>query len=79
VGTIRRKGVTGRHAVYQCRWRGIAHSNDPQRAEPAAGPEFAAQFHIPLATRKDWEQGRRPKPAEWAYLQVIEGEPAVGP
>ena len=36
--------------------------------------EFAAQFHIPLATLKDWEQGRRqPEAAAWAYLQVIEG------
>jgi putative transcriptional regulator len=41
--------------------------------------EFAAQFHIPLATLKDWEQGRRqPEAAAWAYLQVIEGEPASG-
>jgi putative transcriptional regulator len=40
--------------------------------------EFASQFHIPLATLKDWEQGRRqPEAAAWAYLQVIEGEPAA--
>ena len=40
--------------------------------------QFATQFHIPLATLKDWEQGRRqPKAAAWAYLQVIEGEPAA--
>ena len=40
--------------------------------------EFALQFHIPLATLKDWEQGRRqPEAAAWAYLQVIEGEPAA--
>jgi putative transcriptional regulator len=40
--------------------------------------QFAAQFHIPLATLKDWEQGRRqPEAAAWAYLQVIEGEPAA--
>ena len=40
--------------------------------------EFAAQFHIPLATLKDWEQGRRqPEAAAWAYLRVIEGEPAA--
>ena len=40
--------------------------------------EFAMQFHIPLATLKDWEQGRRqPDAAAWAYLQVIEGEPAA--
>jgi putative transcriptional regulator len=40
--------------------------------------QFAAQFQIPLATLKDWEQGRRqPEAAAWAYLQVIEGEPAA--
>jgi putative transcriptional regulator len=40
--------------------------------------QFAAQFHIPLGTLKDWEQGRRqPEAAAWAYLQVIEGEPAA--
>jgi putative transcriptional regulator len=40
--------------------------------------QFAAQFHIPLATLKDWEQGRRqPEAAAWAYLRVIEGEPAA--
>jgi putative transcriptional regulator len=40
--------------------------------------QFAAQFHIPLATLKDWEQGRRqPEAAAWAYLQVIKGEPAA--
>ncbi len=40
--------------------------------------EFAAQFRIPLATLKDWEQGRRqPEAAAWAYLQVIEGEAAA--
>ncbi len=40
--------------------------------------QFAVQFRIPLATLKDWEQGRRqPEAAAWAYLQVIEGEPAA--
>jgi len=40
--------------------------------------QFAAKFHIPLATLKDWEQGRRqPEAAAWTYLQVIEAEPAA--
>ncbi|WP_428491079.1 helix-turn-helix domain-containing protein [Rhodopila sp.] len=40
--------------------------------------QFAAQFHIPPATLKDWEQGRRqPDAAAWAYLKVIDGEPAA--
>jgi putative transcriptional regulator len=31
--------------------------------------QFAAQFHIPLATLKDWEQWRRqPQAAALAYL-----------
>ena len=40
--------------------------------------QFAAQFHIPLATLEDREQWRRqPQAAALAYLQVIEGEPAA--
>lgn len=39
---------------------------------------FAARYHIPLGTLRDWEQGRRePDAAALAYLRVIEREPEV--
>ncbi len=48
-------------------------------ARQAAGlsqPEFAERFQIPVATLRDWEQGRRkPDAASLAYLPVIEREP----
>ena len=38
--------------------------------------EFAARFHIPLATLRDWEQRRtEPDMAAQAYLKVIAAEP----
>jgi putative transcriptional regulator len=40
--------------------------------------EFADAYRIPLATLKNWEQGRRvPDGPAAAYLQVIAREPAV--
>jgi putative transcriptional regulator len=39
-------------------------------------PVFAARFHIPLGTLRDWEQARRmPDAAALAYLRVIERIP----
>jgi putative transcriptional regulator len=41
--------------------------------------EFAASFHIPIGTLRDWEQGRRePDAAARAYLRVIAREPEGG-
>jgi len=38
--------------------------------------EFAARFHIPLGTLRDWEQGRvQPDQAARAYLTVIAHDP----
>lgn len=38
--------------------------------------EFASSFRIPLATVKNWEQGRRrPDAPALAYLRVIERNP----
>lgn len=38
--------------------------------------EFASNFRIPLATIKNWEQGRRrPDAPALAYLRVIERSP----
>jgi putative transcriptional regulator len=40
--------------------------------------EFAAQFHIPVGTLRDWEQRRKePDAAARAYLRVIALEPDV--
>jgi putative transcriptional regulator len=40
--------------------------------------EFAAQFHIPVGTLRDWEQRRKePDAAAKAYLRVIALEPDI--
>ena len=40
--------------------------------------EFAAQFHIPIGTLRDWEQRRKePDAAAKAYLRVIALEPEM--
>jgi putative transcriptional regulator len=40
--------------------------------------EFAARFHIPVGTLRDWEQGRKePDAAAKAYLHVIASEPEI--
>jgi len=39
-------------------------------------PEFAARFHIPIGTLRDWEQHRtEPDAAAAAYLRVIADNP----
>lgn len=39
---------------------------------------FAARFHVPVGTLRDWEQGRRrPDAPALAYLRVIAREPEV--
>lgn len=39
---------------------------------------FASAYRIPLGTLRDWEQGKtKPDAAAWAYLRVIEKEPAA--
>jgi putative transcriptional regulator len=38
--------------------------------------EFAARYHIPIGTLRDWEQGRaEPDAPARAYIQVIAGDP----
>jgi putative transcriptional regulator len=40
--------------------------------------EFAAQFHVPIDTLRDWEQGsREPDDVVKAYLWVIASEPKM--
>jgi putative transcriptional regulator len=37
---------------------------------------FAARYHIPIGTLRDWEQGRcEPDATSRAYLKVIAGDP----
>jgi putative transcriptional regulator len=39
---------------------------------------FAARYHIPVGTLRDWEQARKhPDAPALAYLRVISGEPEV--
>jgi putative transcriptional regulator len=47
-----------------------------RRALGFSQEEFAARFHIPIGTLRDWEQGRKePDAAAKAYLRVIAREP----
>jgi putative transcriptional regulator len=47
-----------------------------RRAFKLSQEEFAAQFHIPIGTLRDWEQGRKePDAAAKAYLRVIASAP----
>src|SRR5207237_2324010 len=47
-----------------------------RRALHLSQEEFAARFHIPIGTLRDWEQGRKePDAAAKAYLRVIATEP----
>jgi putative transcriptional regulator len=49
-----------------------------RRAFRLSQEEFAAKFHIPLGTLRDWEQGRKePDAAARAYLKVIASDPEV--
>jgi len=47
-----------------------------RRALKLSQKQFAATFHIPIGTVRDWEQGRyEPDAAARAYLHVIAREP----
>ncbi len=49
-----------------------------RRALGLSQEEFAARFHIPVATLRDWEQSRKePDAATRAYLKVIAHAPDV--
>jgi putative transcriptional regulator len=49
-----------------------------RRALGLTQEEFAARYHIPLGTLRDWEQGRtQPDQPARAYLMVIAGNPDV--
>jgi putative transcriptional regulator len=47
-----------------------------RRALQLTQEEFAARYHIPLGTLRDWEQGRaQPDQPARAYLRAIAGDP----
>lgn len=47
-----------------------------RRALKLSQDDFAARFHIPVGTLRDWEQGRKePDAAARAYLRVIAHDP----
>lgn len=47
-----------------------------RRALGLTQEEFAAQFHIPIGTLRDWEQDRNvPDKAAESYLRVIAKDP----
>ncbi len=49
-----------------------------RRALRLSQEEFAARFHIPIGTLRDWEQGRaEPDQSARAYLRVIAAAPDV--
>src|SRR5437016_11749099 len=54
----------------------VPRSKTLRRALGLTQEEFAARYHIPLGTLRDWEQGRSEpdKPAR-AYLTVIGRDP----
>jgi putative transcriptional regulator len=49
-----------------------------RRALGLSQEEFAARYHIPVCTLRDWEQGNvEPEAAAQAYLTVIAREPEI--
>ncbi len=47
-----------------------------RRALELTQEEFAARYHIPIGTLRDWEQGRaEPDQPTRAYLTLIAGDP----
>lgn len=49
-----------------------------RRALGLSQEDFAAHYHIPIGTLRDWEQGRvEPDQAARAYLRVIAREPEM--
>jgi putative transcriptional regulator len=46
-----------------------------RRALELTQEEFAARYHIPLGTLRDWEQGAQPDQPAQAYLTLIARDP----
>jgi putative transcriptional regulator len=58
------------------RMRRVPRALTLRRALGLTHEEFAARYHIPIGTLRDWEQGRlEPDPPARAYLHVIAHDP----
>lgn len=58
------------------RMKRVPRTKTMRRALGLSQEEFAARFHIPVGTLRDWEQGRsEPDQAARAYLKVIATAP----
>ena len=58
------------------RMKQVPRAKTLRRALGLSQEEFAARFHIPIGTLRDWEQGRaEPDQAARAYLTVIARDP----
>jgi len=56
--------------------RRVPRARTLRRALSLTQEEFAARYHIPLGTLRDWEQGRsEPDQPARAYLTVIAHDP----
>jgi len=61
---------------FLARMRRVPQTKVLRRALGLSQDEFAARFHIPVGTLRDWEQGRfEPDAAARAYLKVIGRNP----
>jgi putative transcriptional regulator len=57
-------------------WRRSPRARVIRRALNLTQEAFAARYHIPLGTLRDWEQGRaEPDQPAQAYLRAIAGDP----
>ena len=58
------------------RMKRVPRTRTLRRALGLSEEEFAARYHIPLGTLRDWEQGRsEPDQPARAYLHVIAHDP----
>jgi putative transcriptional regulator len=58
------------------RMKRVPRARTLRRALGLTQEEFAARYHIPLGTLRDWEQGRsQPDQPARAYLRVIAHDP----
>jgi putative transcriptional regulator len=60
------------------RMKRVPRAKTLRRALGLSQEEFAARFHIPIGTLRDWDQGRaEPDQAARAYLEVIASAPNI--
>ena len=65
-------------AAQLARAKPVSNVKRVRRSLQMTQEEFAARFHLSLATLRDWEQGRsQPDQATSAYLEVIGRAPEV--